>query len=274
MELFMEEIIQQQDCSDFMVKKRQQAIREILKKYKSGELPPEEKKALIDAMKRYRNVAYEENQVRAYNVLLFFYFAKQPLVTLQMPAQFNINKRTVFKDIDRGVKDLAIIMYGAGGLDLQLDEDSTAYMKEKLQNTITEQLYKELGQEVKNELAGFFKEERQDIIAIESRDNNKNQDGQCIREALKRIKQGNPDPGEREEIMRAMAKFKEIAATKRQKIAYDILFSFYLADQPLKTFQIADKYRINKRTVFKHITRGVEDLTKIMHGNESNPALK
>lgn len=66
--------------------------------------------------------------------------------------------------------------------------------------------------------------------------------------------------------MLAMEKYKTASVNEKQDIAYNVLFYFYFADHPLKTAQISDKYRINKRTVFKYITRGVEDLTDIMYG--------
>lgn len=140
MELYVQELIEQEDCSDFMVKARQQEVRQALRRYKQGDSTPEKNEVLIQAMKRYRTAALDENQVRAYNVLLCFYFADHPLGTEQMPVRFQINKRTVFKDINRGIEDLTVILYGIGGISLMPDAESGAALKECLQASIYKQL--------------------------------------------------------------------------------------------------------------------------------------
>lgn len=265
MELYAEQIIQQEDCSGFMVKERQQRVREILKRYKNGELIPEEKEALIQAMKKYRSAAFEESQTRAYNVLLLFYFAEHPLSTEQMPNRFLINKRTVFKDISKGIEAITAILHGVGGLELMPREEGPAFMKNNLQKVITEQLTKDIGQEIWDECSAFFKGLPLSVIEEKGYPKHESKTSSRIREILKRYKQGNIEPGEQEVLMQAMERYKATAVNEKQGIAYNILFSFYLADHPLKAAQISDKYRINQRTVYKYITRGVEDLTEIMH---------
>ncbi|WP_276620417.1 hypothetical protein [Syntrophomonas wolfei] len=267
MELYVQELINLEDCSNFMVKKRQQAVKQALLRYKHGESTPEEMDMLIQAMRLYRGAAKEENQARAYNVLLYFYFADTPLVTSQMPMRLNVNKRTVFKDISRGVKELTVIMNGIGGLDLLPDAESSEFIKTKIQESLKMRLTEEIEQEVRSGCRSFFEEHPLMNITYESRavfEIKAKQ--QRVREALKRYKQGNSTPGKREELMQAMERYKATSVNEKQDMAYNILFSFYFADYPLKAAQISDKYRINKRTVYKYITRGVEDLTNIMYG--------
>lgn len=136
----VQELFYQEDCSDFMVKMRQQAVKQALLRYKHGNSTPEEKETLIQAMRLYRGAAKEENKARAYNELLCFYFAEKPLDSTQMPVRFQINRRTVFKDINRGIKDLTVILYGIGGIPLLSDDESSAALKERLQASIYKQL--------------------------------------------------------------------------------------------------------------------------------------
>lgn len=143
MALYIQELIEQEDCSDFMVKVRKQAVRQALRRYKNGKSNPEEKAALIHGMKIYRTMAANE-KARTYNELLCFYFAQKPLDTLQISERFKINRRTLFKDIDRGIEDLTVILYGVGGVELMPDEESPAFIKDKLRETITKQLTEEL----------------------------------------------------------------------------------------------------------------------------------
>lgn len=267
MELFVQEIIDLEDCSNFMVKKRQQAVKQALLRYKHGESTPEEREVLIQAMRFYRRAAKEENQARAYNVLLYFYFADTPLVTSQIPVQLNVNKRTVFKDISRGIEDLTVIMYGIGGLDLLLDAKSAEFIKTTIQESLKMQLTKDLEQEARSGCRSFFEEHPLMNITYKSRAAFEiKAKQQQAREALRRYKQGNSAPGEREKLVQAVERYKATAVNKKQDMACNIIVLFYFANYPLKDAQIADKYRINKRTVYKYITRGVEDLTNIMYG--------
>lgn len=145
MGICVQELFYQEDCSDFMVKMRLQAVKQALLRYKHGKSTPEERKILIQAMRLYKGVAKEENQARAYNELLCFYFAEEPLDSTQMPVRFQINRRTVFKDISRGIKDLTVILYGIGGIELLPEEESPALIKAKLQEAITKKLNEEFG---------------------------------------------------------------------------------------------------------------------------------
>lgn len=158
MALDMQQLIEREDCSDFMVKARQRAVRQALKRYKCGESTPEEREILVEAMSKYKAAALEENKTRIYNVLLAFYFADNPLGTELMPVRFHINKRTVFKDIQRGIEDLTVILYGVQGIVLMPEEDSPAFVKARMQETITKRLTEEFGKEVRNECRAFIME--------------------------------------------------------------------------------------------------------------------
>jgi hypothetical protein len=295
MEISIQNLIEAEERLKITIKKRYQNIRRALNRYKCGKSRHEERKILVDAMQSYKGLAFKEQQARAYNVLLYYYFSSRPLIPEQIMRLFNIDRRTVFKGIDRGVRDLAVLLHGIDGLDWRTKEDRI--MEEKMKEQIIERLTEELEQEVRNECRAFFVQEHslmnttcesrtalkeclqasikkqpteefvQDIIepkdhsdfAIKVRQ-------QQVREALRRYKKGNSTPGEREELIQAMERYRTTAINEKQDKAYNILFCFYFADYPLKTAQISDRFRIGKRTVFKYITRGVEDLTDIMYG--------
>jgi hypothetical protein len=74
-------------------------------------------------MRSYRRLAFKENQTRAYNVLLYSYFSSRTLTPEQIMRLFNINKRTVFKDIGTGVRDLTFLLYGIDGFDWRMKEE-------------------------------------------------------------------------------------------------------------------------------------------------------
>jgi predicted DNA-binding protein YlxM (UPF0122 family) len=227
-------------------------------------LDPEERKFLIKAMEIYKSQASERDAAR-YNALLYRNFASRPLKEGQIAKMLYINRRTVYKLLDLGIKDLTRILYGIGALDLLPKERSPLFIKERIQESITKQLTEQLEKEIKNELLNFLNEWQPNIIEPEGSSNYEREAAQQrVREALKRVKKGNAAPEEREKLIKAMERYKATAVTAKQDIAYNILFSFYFTT--LKTAQISDKYRINRRTVFKYITRGVEDLTNIMYG--------
>lgn len=285
MEINIQEIIELEDCSEFAIEKRNEQIKRALFRYRSG-MPtpyPEEKKILIKAMEIYKSQA-DGRDAAIYNALLYRIFASRPLKEGQIAKMLHINRRTVYKLLDLGIKDLTRILYGIGALDLLPKEGSPFFIKERIQESITKQLTDELGEEIKNELLPFFKECQPNIIEPEDSPNLEREAAQQrVREALKRVKKGNAAPEEREKLIQAMERYKATAVNEKQDIAYNILFSFYLTTHPLKTAQISDKYRINRRTIFKYITRGVEDLTNIMHGpggiclnpeDDSNAALE
>lgn len=268
-ELCVQELINQEDCSSPMVKRRQEAVRQALLRHKNGTSPPEERDMLIQAMKQYRGLAERENRARIYNILLHFYFADNPLLTSQMPALFHINKRTVFKDISKGIEDLTVILYGIGGIDLLPDTKSDEFAKVTIQESIRAQLIKDLYQDMIGELRSFYKNYPSMNITDDKSGLSLGIKAKRlkVREALKRYKKGNSAPGERKELVQAMEKYRAATANEKHGRAYNILFLFYFAVRPLKAIQISDKYGINERTVFKYITKGVEDLTNIMYGS-------
>lgn len=268
MEVNIQEIIELEDCSEFAIKKRNEETKRALARYRHGQPKPdpEEKTILITAMEVYKNQVDERDAAR-YNALLYRNFASRPLKEGQIAKRLYINKRTVYKLLDLGTKDLTVILHGIGGLDLLPEHRSPAFIKERIQESITKRLTEELGEEIKNEFNSFIKEFQPNIIEPEGSPNleRKAAQQQRVRETLKRVKEGNATLEEREELMQAMERYKATAANEKQDIAYNILLSFYITDHPLKAAQISDKYRINQRTVFKYITRGVEDLSEIMH---------
>lgn len=140
----IQKLIELEDSSSIMVETRQKAVKHALQRYRDGKSSPEEKAALIQAMKTYRTIA-KDGKARVYNELLCFYFAENPLDSYKTAARFNINRRTLFKDIDKGVKDLTVILYGIGGVELLTEEESPAFIKAKLQEAITKKLTKEFG---------------------------------------------------------------------------------------------------------------------------------
>lgn len=266
MEVNIQEIIELEDCSKFAINKRNEETKRALARYRHGQPKPdpEEKTILITAMEVYKSQVNEGDAAR-YNALLYRNFASRPLKEGQIAKRLYINKRTVYKLLDLGTKDLTVILHGIGGLDLLPEQRSPAFTKERIQESITKRLTEELGEEIKNEFKSFIKEYQPNIIEPEGSPNlERKAVQQRVREALKRVKEGNATPEEREELMQAMERYKATAANEKQEVAYNILFSFYLKDYPLKAAQISDKYRINQRTVYKYITRGVEDLTEIM----------
>lgn len=265
----IQEIIELEDCSKFAIEKRNEQIERALFRYRNGKpkLDPEEKEILIAAMEIYKSLANERDAAR-YNALLYRNFASYPLKEGQIAKRLYINRRTVYKLLDLGTRDLTSILYCVGGLDLLPNGKSPAFIKEKIQESIKKQLTKELYQEARKEVISFFKERQPNIIEEEDCHGNETEAMRQVREALKRFKQDNSVPGEREELMQAMERYKATIANEKQCIAYNILFSFYFANPHLKAAQLSDKYRINKRTVYKYITRGVGGLAEVMYGTD------
>ena len=107
----------------------------------------------MEAMQKYKSLAIREEKARIYNVLLYYYFSSIPLTDKQLMKLFNIDRRTVYKDIDRGVKDLTVILYGIGGIELLPEEESPAFIKAKLQEAITKKLNEEFGRGENNVLS-------------------------------------------------------------------------------------------------------------------------
>lgn len=296
MEISIQDLIEAEECSKITIRKRYRSIRRALIRYKSGRSTSEERKILVEAMHSYKRLAFREEQARRYNVLLYYYFSSRPLADKQLARLLNIDRRTVFKDIDLGIRDLVVILYGVGGIDLLPKEEGPLFIKAKIQELLTNRLTEELGKDVRNECRALFEEYQRMNITCEGRtalqerlqasikkqlteefaQNNVEREEcsdleikatqQQVREALRRYKQGKSTPGEREELIQAMERYRTTAINEKQDKAYNILFYFYFADYPLKTAQISDRFRIARRTIFKYITRGVEDLTDIMYG--------
>ena len=93
-------------------KERVASVKNLLRSFKSGTLAEKEKELLIRAMEHYKSMADTEKKQRVYNVLVMFYFADEPLTFTQIADVLIIGPRTVFKDINYGVKDLCVLLYG------------------------------------------------------------------------------------------------------------------------------------------------------------------
>ena len=145
MEVNVQEFIEFEDCSILAIKNRYKAVRRALNRFKYKKSSPEEREILVEAMQKYKSLAIREEKARIYNVLLYYYFSSSPLTDKQLMKLFNIDRRTVYKDIDRGVKDLTVILYGIGGIELLPEEESPAFIKAKLQEAITKKLTEEFG---------------------------------------------------------------------------------------------------------------------------------
>ncbi|MGI6706411.1 MAG: hypothetical protein ACOX6S_09235 [Clostridia bacterium] len=145
MEVNVQEFIELEDCSILAIKNRYKAVRRALNRFKYKKSSPEEREILVEAMQKYKSLAIREEKARIYNVLLYYYFSSSPLTDKQLMKLLNIDRRTVYKDIDRGVKDLTVILYGIGGIELLPEEESPAFIKAKLQEAITKKLTEEFG---------------------------------------------------------------------------------------------------------------------------------
>lgn len=132
------------------VESKKEIIREALRRYKTHQATEEECSAMVEAMQKYHTFADSEEAVRAYNVLLCFYFAEQSPASSKMPAIFQVNRRTIFKDISKGIKDLTAIVYGidgAGGFLTELlpgEEEIAEKIKHLLQSTLPFDIRKEV----------------------------------------------------------------------------------------------------------------------------------
>ncbi len=145
MEVNIQKFIELEDCSILAIKNRYKTVRRALNRFKYKKSSPEERKILVEAMQKYKSLAIREEKARIYNVLLYYYFSSSPLTDKQLMKLFNIDRRTVYKDIDRGVKDLTVILYGIGGIELLPEVESPAFIKAKLQEVITKKLTEEFG---------------------------------------------------------------------------------------------------------------------------------
>ena len=145
MEVNVQEFIELEDCSILAIKNRYKAVRRALNRFKYKKSSPEEREILVEAMQKYKSLAIREEKARIYNVLLYYYFSSSPLTDKQLMKLFNIDRRTVYKDIDKGIKDLTVILYGIGGIELLPEAESPAFLKAKLQEAITKKLTEEFG---------------------------------------------------------------------------------------------------------------------------------
>jgi hypothetical protein len=145
MEVSITKFIELEDCSKMAIKKRYEIVRRALNRYKYKKSSPEERKILVEAMQKYKSMAIREEKARIYNVMIYYYFSSCPLTDKQLTKLFNIDRRTVYKDIDKGIKDLTVILYGIGGIELLPEEESPAFLKAKLQEAITKKLTEEFG---------------------------------------------------------------------------------------------------------------------------------
>ena len=134
MEVSITKFIELEDCSKMAIKKRYEIVRRALNRYKYKKSSPEERKILVEAMQKYKSMAIREEKARIYNVMLYYYFSSCPLTDKQLTKLFNIDRRTVYKDI-----------YGIGGIELLPEEESPAFLKAKLQEAITKKLTEEFG---------------------------------------------------------------------------------------------------------------------------------
>lgn len=102
------------DCSAELQldKGKQHNVRQLLRRYKSGTGTEREKQILAEAMSHYQLLAEDDTDRRAFNVLLLSYFSVPTLTAFQISELLHIDKRTVFKDISKGVSDLCVLIYG------------------------------------------------------------------------------------------------------------------------------------------------------------------
>ena len=113
MTLDLQEIIRSIDKGCLTLsQERVSDVKDMLRSFKSGSLADEEKELLIRAMEQLKSMADTEKKQRVYNVLVMFYFADEPLTFTQIADVLVIGTRTVFKDINYGVKELCVLLYG------------------------------------------------------------------------------------------------------------------------------------------------------------------
>lgn len=91
---------------------KEKIVRQMLRRYKANKCSDQEKRILAEAMGKYQLLAENDTDKRAFNVLLLSYFSIPTLTALQISEQFHIDKRTVFKDISKGVGTLCVLIFG------------------------------------------------------------------------------------------------------------------------------------------------------------------
>ena len=122
---------------------RKKDTHDMLRRYKSAKTSDQENRILAEAMKQYQLSAVDETDKRAFAVLLLSYFSDPTLTAFQISEQFHTNKRTVFKDISKGVEALSVLIFGIDAFTMSTEELPPA-----LYDTICKCINSELREEV------------------------------------------------------------------------------------------------------------------------------
>lgn len=294
------------DCTDAMVNRRQSSIRAALRRYKYehtapekyGRSTPEERKLLENAMRNYKEFATTLEQKRAYNILLYYYFSTKQLTDVQMAKLFKIERRTVHKCIHKGVSDLALFIYGAGGLSFQ-DREPTPWStmeEEVLYKFRTPEALLETKAEVLKTLRAefatyirenpeidliaemeamdaWFKEQKSAAAAKAEHMSREKEEKErlweewypYIKAALDAIRKGKATPEVKEILTKAMETYKGAARWENQIESYNILQYYFFSSQPPTGQQAARKFNIAYRTVYKRIKYGTYNLTPFIY---------
>ncbi|MGI6251750.1 MAG: hypothetical protein ACOYKD_10430 [Anaerolineaceae bacterium] len=120
------------------IEQREKVVNTALKRYKEGLSNEEERKILIEAMKRYRDEVDKSGKGIYYNALVLGYFADEPQTISQMAARLLCTRRTVFKYLASGKQSLSPHIFGIGGIDLGAQDemsDETEERKRQYKNT-------------------------------------------------------------------------------------------------------------------------------------------
>ena len=95
-------------------KKRLDDVRHLLRRYKTKETTERENIIIAHAMECRKTSIVDEADERAFTVLLLSYFHNPTLSAFDISKALNIHDRTVFKDIAKGVSQLAVFVFGIG----------------------------------------------------------------------------------------------------------------------------------------------------------------
>lgn len=98
----------------YLSKKRLDDVRHLLRRYKTKESTERENVIIAHAMECLKSSIMDESDERAFTVLLLSYFHNPTLSAFDISKALNIHDRTVFKDIDKGVSQLAVFIFGIG----------------------------------------------------------------------------------------------------------------------------------------------------------------
>lgn len=173
-----------QEGNQIAVNRRHSSIRHALVRYKHSGVAPErygrstqeERTLLENAMRDYKEFAQTDEQKRAYNILLYYYFSTKPLTDLQLAKLFKIEKRTVYKCISKGVNDLTFLIFGVDVIIFNDDDPFPAFwhtaslgkkVKKRLENPerlLDEKM--ELLKALRGEFASYIRENpKADLMA-------------------------------------------------------------------------------------------------------------